>query len=79
MNHTVEEVCEYNGQTVLVDTRTGLPLTYHDCGHEDCPLRITSEDIEKEVNTEIVSPLDLNKDDWGMAFEWNEEFGDQDD
>lgn len=64
---SIERVCEYNGQTVTLHPETLLPMTDHDCGHEDCPL-------VKHIRSERVRELNFHKEDWAGVAEWSEMF-----
>jgi len=64
---SVERICEYNGQSVTMHPDTLLPMTDHDCGHDDCPLR-------KVIRSERVRELNFEKEDWAGVVEWSEMF-----
>lgn len=71
-----EEICEYNGQRVLVADNTDEPITFHDCGNPDCPLMYTEQRIHKAADhTHSGRPLDFDSPDWEGACEWFDEYG----
>lgn len=65
----IEEICEYNGQRVLLHPKKLIPVTPHDCGY-DCDLvskrfSVSREEVEDR-------PLEI-KENWAMVEQWEQD------